>query len=89
MKLDPDKYIQVRMTETATYSLTYTVAELAGVLGVEPTAEAVGAVLDPENGTYGLKGDKDALLTAMVGLETVATITIGARSWDFFQTLRP
>lgn len=58
--------VTIRMSEEVHYFNTFTLAELAEVLGVEPTRGAVFAALDERDSDYGTATDDDSLLNHMV-----------------------
>jgi hypothetical protein len=70
----------LEMSETLRYRYTYPLEDLASVLGVEPTREAVFTALDQGNANYGTAENTGALL----GHLTVAGLSdVDDREWGF------
>jgi hypothetical protein len=70
--------VAVRMSETVRYEHTFPLAELAALLDVEATREAVFAALDEANDNYDTAEDADALLDHLI---TNHLSEVDSRDW--------
>jgi hypothetical protein len=73
------------MTETVSYQRSFTIAELAALLGTLPTRRHVLAAFDPANSTYGTRAEDDeALLDALIlpGDPYRHLLAVTDRSWS-------